>query len=166
VHSPPAARCRLLDCSAFATTLTQDSGFDVTYVTVVTQDSGFDVTYVTVVTQDSGFDVTYVTVVTQDSGFDDAGAWHLDLLGKGSGAYAKWIFEEQEEFENKRTQQRINGEEESVERQPIWRATDHLLHIIIRTIETATHGADDLNVTGKEVKAFRERGSGSSGKRG
>ena len=49
-----------------------------------------------------------------------------------------WIDDTKEKFERRRAEQRRRGERESEERQPVWRALDALLHVIIRTIETCT----------------------------
>ena len=38
--------------------------------------------------------------------------------------------------------------------QPIWRCVDHLLCIIVRTIEELSAGIDDLDLTDREVRAW------------
>jgi len=102
----------------------------------------------------------------KESGFSDAGTMYLDLLGKGERQLNAWNDSCAEAFEVKQEEQRKKGEPVSEQRQPVWRALDALLHIIIRTIETATQGADDLNVTAKEIKSFRASGRSATGRRG
>jgi len=112
---------------------------------------------------------TLMTLPTDEqvavSKFTDAGALYLDIASKGEKALYTWVEASKEEFETKQEEEVKNGEAVSEERQPIWRSLDALLHLIIRSIESATQGADDLNVTAKEIRHFRSGGGAGGGRR-
>ena len=83
------------------------------------------------------------------AGARDAGTFMIELRGNPAG-YSAFVKARERNWEDPL-------------RQPIERSVEHLLSLIIRTIETGTAGSDDMRLTKAELIGFRQQGGAPNG---